>query len=57
MGTERREIIVEKLQESGGVGWREEYEVLMRRYGLGQEDGDLAESAAEWKRRVRVEWE
>ena len=37
------------------MGWREEHEVLMRRYGLEQEDGDQAESAAEWKRRVR-EW-
>ena len=40
-----------------GVGWREEYEVLMRRYGLEQEDRDQAGSAAEWKRQVRVEWE
>ena len=47
-------FIVEKLQEAGGVSWREEYDVLMR-YGLEQEDGDhcQAESAAEWKRRVR----
>ena len=44
-------------RKAGGVGWREEYEVLMRRYGLEQEDEDQAESAAEWKRRVRVEWE
>ena len=40
-------FIVEKLQEAGGVSWREEYEVLMRRYGLEQEDRDHAGSAAE----------
>ena len=45
--------IVEKLQEAGGVGWREEYEVLRRKYGLEQEDEEQAGSAAEWKRRVR----
>ena len=37
LGARRREVvklIVEKLKESGGVGWREEYEMLLRKYGL-----------------------
>ena len=48
-----QKLIVKKLQEAGGVGWREEHEMLMRRYGLEQEDEGQAGSAAEWKRRVR----
>ena len=52
LGEERlAKWIVEKLQETGGAGWREEYEVLTRKYGLEQEDeGQAAWSAAEWKR-------
>ena len=35
IGEERLvKLIVEKLKESGGVGWREEYEMLLRKYGL-----------------------
>ena len=49
--------IVEKLQEASGVGWREEYEVLTRKYGLEQEDEGQAGCAAEWKRRVRAKRE
>ena len=34
LGEERLvKLIVEKLKESGGVGWREEYEMLLRKYG------------------------
>ena len=40
-------FIAEKLQETGGVSWMEEYEVLMRRYGMEQEDREHAGSAAE----------
>ena len=45
--------IVENLQEARGVGRREEYEVLRRKYGLEQEDEGQAGSEAEWKRGVR----
>ena len=35
LGEERLvKLIVEKLKESGSIGWREEYEVLLRKYGL-----------------------
>ena len=27
-------LIVEKLKESSGVGWREEYDALLKKYGL-----------------------
>ena len=35
------------------MGWRAQYEVLLRRYGLEEEDEGQAGSVAEWKRRVR----
>ena len=54
LGEERLvKLIVEKLREAGGVGWRAQYEVLLRRYGLEEEEDGQAGSAAEWKRRVR----
>ncbi len=41
-------IFEEKLKTAGEIGWREEYEVLMRKYGIDVEEG----SATEWKRSV-----
>ena len=38
------EMMVEQLTEEGGVGWREEHEVLVRKYGLGEGEEHHSES-------------
>lgn len=45
-------LVVEKLKEVGDVGWREEFELLLRKYGLEKEGrrsaaASLEEPAAE----------
>ena len=51
-------LIVEKLKESGGVGWREEYEMLLRKYGLEEAEEEESGSAAAWKRKIEKQnWE
>ena len=32
---------IEILKESGGVGWREEYDMLLRKYGLEEAEGKV----------------
>ena len=34
-------MVVEKLKESGGIGWREENEVLQRKFELDNEGGSV----------------
>ena len=46
------EMMVEKLTE---VGWREEYEVLVRKYGLGEGEEHHSESISGWKNNKRSE--
>ena len=59
LGEERLvKLIVEKLKESGGVGWREEYEMLLRKYGLEEAEEEESGSAAAWKRKIEKQnWE
>ena len=46
LGEERLvKLIVEKLKESGGVGWREEYEMLLRKHGLEEAEEEESGSA------------
>ena len=42
-------LIVQKLKESGSIGWREEYEVLLRKYDLEEDKEEESGSAAAWK--------
>ena len=42
-----KKLTVEKLKESGSVCWREEYEMLLRKYGLEKaEEEELGSAAA-----------
>ena len=53
LGKERLvKLIVEKLKESGSIGWREEYEVLLRKYGLEEDEEEESGSAAAWKKKI-----
>ena len=50
--------IVEKLKESGSIGWREEYEVLLRKYGLEEDEEEESGSVAAWKKKIEKQnWE
>ena len=42
------------MEGVGGVGWREEYELLLRKYGLEKEGRG---SAAAWRRQLQIEEE
>ena len=59
LGEERLvKLIVEKLKESGSIGWREEYEVLLRKYGLEEDEEEESGSAAAWKKKIEKQnWE
>ena len=36
------------VKESGSIGWREEYEVLLRKYDLEEDEEEESGSAAAW---------
>ena len=59
LGEERLvKLILEKLKESGSIGWREEYEVLLRKYGLEEDEEEESGSAAAWKKKIEKQnWE
>ena len=59
LGEERLvKLIVEKLKESGSICWREEYEVLLRKYGLEEDEEEESGSAAAWKKKTEKQnWE
>ena len=42
-------VVADKLKSMGGVGWWEDYKVLLRRYGLAEECGSRTQ---EWRSRV-----
>ena len=44
-------VVAEKLKNTGGVGWWEEYELLQRRYGL----ADNWESESRWEVKSKIE--
>lgn len=56
-----KKLTVEKLKESGSVCWREEYEMLLRKYGLEKAKEEELGSAAAWKskieERTRESWQ
>ena len=46
-----------QLKEVGDVGWREEYELLLRKYGLEEDEKEERGSAATWRRqREEQKW-
>lgn len=47
-------LVVEKLKEVGDVGWREDFELLLRKYGLEKEGRG---SAAAWRSQLQREEE
>ena len=48
--------VVKKLREDGGIGWREEYEVLRRKFEVDNESGSEGKLKIKIKARNVKDW-